>query len=228
MDVLLAVVLLALGALAGAYALLSSRRSLALALLALAPLLAVLPLVVRAPSAATESPSTAATGSAPGAPAASASTGATAPAPAPAPAPTSAARPAAVAGSSFETVRAQAEAFAAQKDFARAREAYAALVRERPDDADLWADYADACAGAAGGDLEAGATAMDRALALAPHHPKALWLKASLELARHHYERAESLWQELLGELPPGSDDARVVEANLKEAAALRGGARSP
>jgi len=93
-------------------------------------------------------------------------------------------------------------------------------------DADAWADLGDASAAAAGDDLTAGRDAIDRALTLNPAHTKALWLKASLELQEHHYAAAAKLWQVLLGHLPAGSSDAKIVEANLEEARALdaRGG----
>ena len=107
------------------------------------------------------------------------------------------------------------------KRFAEARDAYAALAARHPGDPDLWADLADSSAAASGGDLEAATEAIDQALRLAPDHVKALWLKASLELQRHHYAAAGQIWQKLLGLLPPDSEDHRIVAANLSEAQAL-------
>jgi len=110
--------------------------------------------------------------------------------------------------------------------FAEARDLLQKVVKAAPMDADAWADLGDASAAAAGDDLTAGRDAIDRALTLNPAHTKALWLKASLELQEHHYAAAAKLWQELLGHLPAGSSDAKIVEANLEEARALdaRGG----
>ncbi len=86
-----------------------------------------------------------------------------------------------------------------------------------PFDADAWADLGDSSAAAAGGDLKAGVQAIDRALQIDPRHPKSLWLKASLELQEQRYSSAADLWQRLLGQLDPASNDAQIVRANLEE-----------
>ena len=68
------------------------------------------------------------------------------------------------------------------------------------------------------------AASIDRALALDPRHTKALWLKASLAHEQHRYKDALATWQRLLTLVPPGSSDARIVEANLAEASRLATG----
>jgi tetratricopeptide (TPR) repeat protein len=197
-STVLSALLLAAAVAAGAIALRRGRERLALGCLALAPLIAVLPFLFQHVPAAI------------------------APAQAPPRAPpTAAASPPDTADLSIR--RAEAGALAAAHEYARARDAYAALVRDQPGDADLWADLADANAGAANGDLETGAQAIERALELNPRHIKALWLKASLELTRRRYPQAIALWQQLLDLLPPDSQDHKVVEANLREAQALAG-----
>lgn len=108
-----------------------------------------------------------------------------------------------------------------ERRFEEARELYAKLAKAVPGDADAWADLADTTAAAAGGDLKAAAVAIDRALLADPDHPKALWLKASLELQEKRYTNALELWRHLLGRLQPGSKDATVVTANLEETRAL-------
>jgi cytochrome c-type biogenesis protein CcmH len=90
--------------------------------------------------------------------------------------------------------------------------------------ADAWADYADAQATLAGhftGDAE---KSIASALALDPRHPKALWLKASLAHEQHDYRVALATWRQLLSVVPPGSSDARIVEANIAEATRLAKG----
>lgn len=117
--------------------------------------------------------------------------------------------------------RAEATKLRAAKKFAEARELYTRIVGAAPNDADAWADLADATAAAAGGDLNAAATAIDHALRVDASHPKALWLKASLELQDKRYASAVDLWQRLLAQLPGDSNDARIVSANLEEARGL-------
>jgi cytochrome c-type biogenesis protein CcmH/NrfG len=109
-------------------------------------------------------------------------------------------------------------------DYAKAKDALATLVKLAPNDADAWADYADTLASAAGGSLRgAPAKAIDTALRLDPTHTKALWLKASLAHEEHRYGDALRAWKQLQAVLPPDSSDARIVAANIAEAAALSG-----
>jgi cytochrome c-type biogenesis protein CcmH len=192
------------------------RPRAAWALGALAPLAAVLPLagllrVAESPAPATE-PAVSAPTAAPRAP------------------PPVATPPASAAPSSPVPAaeRAAADDLRKAKRFAEARDAYAALAARHPGDPDLWADLADSGAAANGGDLEPSAEAIDQALRLAPDHVKALWLKASLELQRHHYAAAGQIWQKLLALVPPDSEDHRIVAANLSEAQALAAKGQSP
>lgn len=128
-----------------------------------------------------------------------------------------------VAGAATEAdgLRRKAEELRLARRFTEARDAYEQLVKATPGDVDAWADLADAQAAASGGDLKAGSEAIDRALAIDPNHLKALWLKASLELQEKHYGNAGQLWERLLAQLPPDSNDARIVRANLEETRAL-------
>jgi cytochrome c-type biogenesis protein CcmH len=108
-----------------------------------------------------------------------------------------------------------------RRDFAAARRDFERLTQLAPQDPDAWADFADAAAATAGGKLEKSAPAIDRALALDPRHRKALWLRASLELQQGRHAAAAATWQQLLKLVAPGSSDARVIEANLREARSL-------
>ncbi len=135
--------------------------------------------------------------------------------------PAPAAAPAAGAASEADGLRRQADELRLAKRFPEARAAYEKLVAASPGDVDAWADLADAQAAASGGDLKAGSAAIDRALSIDPNHLKALWLKASLELQEEHYGSASQLWERLLAQLPPDSNDARIVRANLEETRAL-------
>lgn len=110
-----------------------------------------------------------------------------------------------------------------QRKFSEAASAFREAVEADPTDADAWADLADSSAAAAGKDLTAGREAIERALAIDPHHVKALWLRASLELQERRYPEAAATWRELRALVPPGSADDRVIEANIAEADALAG-----
>jgi cytochrome c-type biogenesis protein CcmH len=91
--------------------------------------------------------------------------------------------------------------------------------------ADAWADFADALASSnPSGSLRGEpAKAIDRALALDPKHAKALWLKASLAHEERRYQDALVAWQQLLALVPPGSSDARIIQANIDEDRRLAG-----
>jgi cytochrome c-type biogenesis protein CcmH len=118
----------------------------------------------------------------------------------------------------------QADDLRRQRKFKEAAEAYRRAAAAGRMNADSWADYADALA-SAGSSLKGAPTdALARALALDPRHPKALWLKASLEHEEHRYRDAVSTWRNLLAVVPANSSDARIIEANIAEATRLAAG----
>jgi cytochrome c-type biogenesis protein CcmH/NrfG len=133
--------------------------------------------------------------------------------------PASAAAPGSVAA-----LLASAERHRREREFKEACADYAAIAKADAMTADTWADYADAQASLAGNLSGAPEKAIDRALALDPRHPKALWLKASLAHEQHRYREALAAWRRLLALVPPGSSDARIVEANIAEATRLAAG----
>ena len=116
---------------------------------------------------------------------------------------------------------AQADELRRQRKFKEAAEAYRRAAAAGRMNADSWADYADALASAGSSLKGAPADALAKALALEPQHPKALWLKASLEHEEHRYRDAVSTWRNLLAVVPAGSSDARIIEANIAEATRL-------
>jgi len=119
----------------------------------------------------------------------------------------------------------QAEEHRRKREFKQACNVYRAVIAAGGMTADAWADYADALAsGTASGSLRGEpAAAIDKALALNPKQTKALWLKASLAHEEHRYQDALVTWRALLAVIPPGSSDARIVEANIAEATRLAG-----
>jgi cytochrome c-type biogenesis protein CcmH len=121
-----------------------------------------------------------------------------------------------------EAWRVLAESYRRQRDSAKARDAFANLVRLKAMDADSWANYADVLASASGS-LRQSAQAIESALRLDPAHPKALWLKASLAHEERRYADALVVWKQLRAALPPDSSDVRVIDANIAEASQLAG-----
>jgi cytochrome c-type biogenesis protein CcmH len=111
-----------------------------------------------------------------------------------------------------------------QRDYGGARTAYLKLVELHAMSAQSWADYADVLGSLAGGSLAGDAgRAIDSALALDASNPKALWLKASQANEQHRYAEALGWWKKLRAVLPPDSQDARMIDANIAEANSLAG-----
>jgi cytochrome c-type biogenesis protein CcmH len=122
-----------------------------------------------------------------------------------------------------------ADARRTERDYAGARNAYRKVVDLHAMSAQSWADYADVLGSLAGGSLSGDAgRAIDSALAMDPANPKALWLKASEANEQHRYAEALTWWKKLRAVVPPDSPDARMVDANIAEAASLAGQASSP
>ena len=123
---------------------------------------------------------------------------------------------------------AKADRARADKKYAAAVAVYADLAKKGQMNADTWADYADAAGSANGGKL-AGAPEefIARALDLNPKHPKALWLKASVDEETGRFTAAVADWQTLQTVLPADSPDAKMVAANLKRDSDLTGSSAS-
>ncbi len=56
-----------------------------------------------------------------------------------------------------------------------------------------------------------GGTLIEKALALAPDHPKALWYGGLLAFQREQWPVAVGHWENLLGKVEPGRDDIRLL-----------------
>lgn len=111
--------------------------------------------------------------------------------------------------------------------FADAASAYEKLTALSANDADAWADYAEALALANGQNLAGKPTeAINRALQINPKHQKALDLSGSAFYQAGDYNKAIEQWQRLLKLLPPGSDELKTVTEQIsrtKELAAGKG-----
>jgi cytochrome c-type biogenesis protein CcmH len=86
------------------------------------------------------------------------------------------------------------------------------------DDASMLAAYADVVATNAGGSL-AGKPAMliEKALKADPDNAMALWLSGTADLEAKNYAKALQTWERLAAMLPPGSEDARMLEGAIND-----------
>lgn len=90
------------------------------------------------------------------------------------------------------------------------------IVNEDPH---LLAEYAEALAFATGGSLKGRPGALiARALKLDPNHPEALILAGTAAYERDDFGAAATYWERLLKQLPPDSEDARVLSESIDKA----------
>lgn len=83
--------------------------------------------------------------------------------------------------------------------------------------ADLLLDYADTLAASIGGFDDKVRSLIGQALVLDPKHPRGLWLRGTAAYDAKRYEAAIADWETLLSLLPPESEDAGVLKANIAE-----------
>src|SRR5437764_2570101 len=111
--------------------------------------------------------------------------------------------------------------------FPDAASAYERLTVLNANDADAWADYAEALALANGQNLAGKPTeAINRALKIDPKNQKALDLAGSAAFQVNDYKKAIEYWQRLLTLLPAGSDELPTITEQItkaKEVAAGKG-----
>jgi cytochrome c-type biogenesis protein CcmH len=97
--------------------------------------------------------------------------------------------------------------------------AYAKAVEMTKDNADLYADYADALAMSQGRNLEGKPLELvNQALKLDPAHPKALAMAGTEAFYRKDYPAAIAFWEKLLPLLPAESEMAKSIEGGIAEA----------
>jgi cytochrome c-type biogenesis protein CcmH len=87
---------------------------------------------------------------------------------------------------------------------------------------DLLLDYADVLAMQGKGFTDQVRALIDQALKLDPAHPQGLWLRGTAAYDAKDYAKALADWDKLLGVLPPESENAQVVKANIAEVKALQ------
>jgi cytochrome c-type biogenesis protein CcmH len=100
--------------------------------------------------------------------------------------------------------------------------AYDKLTQLVPNEAQLWADYADSMAMASGKSLLGKPTILlDKALQLDPGNFKALALSGSAAMERKDFAVAIRHWEKLLKMIPKDNENAQIVEGGLQQAREL-------
>ena len=116
-----------------------------------------------------------------------------------------------------------ARSYTELKRFAAAAKAYQQLVNLVPNEAQLWANYADVFAMAHGQSLQGEEVTkmLDKALELDANNLTALALSGSAAMERQDYAAAIVHWQKLVPLVQPGSDDARMFNSGVQRAREL-------
>jgi cytochrome c-type biogenesis protein CcmH len=91
-------------------------------------------------------------------------------------------------------------------------------------DPQLLADYADVLASNANGSFTGKPLQLiNQALKLDPNNLMALWLSGTASYAAGNYKAAVQIWEKLAQQVPPGTEDARSIEASIADARAKGG-----
>lgn len=115
-----------------------------------------------------------------------------------------------------------AQSYSEMGRFSDAVKAYDKLTQLVPNEAQLWADYADALAMAAGKSLTGKpAQLLEKALELDPANVKALALSGSAAMERQDYAAAVRHWEKLLEMIPKDNENAKIVESGIQQAHVL-------
>jgi len=102
--------------------------------------------------------------------------------------------------------------------FAEALQAYEKATALAADDADVWADYADAAAGQAQGKIDGQPiTLVNKALAIDPRNPKALLLKGTWEIQQNQFAAAEKTFSLARSLVEPSSGFAQIADNALAD-----------
>lgn len=109
--------------------------------------------------------------------------------------------------------------------YGEAAGAYAKATELKPDDANLWAEYAYVSAMAAGRRLDGKPTELvEQALKVDPNNAKALPLAGRAAFEAKDYKKAIAYWERLLKQVPPDSEVAITITKQIEEAKTLAAG----
>lgn len=127
-----------------------------------------------------------------------------------------------------DSLLALARAYASAGAYIKSASIYNKLTQLVPQEAQLWADFADVLAMASGQVLSGHPTMLiNKALAIDPNNAKANALAGAAAMERGDYAASIKYWEKLATMVPPGSEDAQMVANALQQArAALARGDR--
>ena len=112
-----------------------------------------------------------------------------------------------------------ARSYAELKRYQEAVRAYAQLVKLVPDDAQIWANYADVQAMSNNESLLGEPTKLlNRALALDSNNTQALALSGSAAMERGDYVSAKKHWSKLIEVLPQDNPELPMIRDGIKQA----------
>ncbi|MBI3480567.1 MAG: c-type cytochrome biogenesis protein CcmI [Nitrosomonadales bacterium] len=116
-----------------------------------------------------------------------------------------------------------ARTYTEQKRYPEALKAYERLVNLVPNEAQIWANYADVYAMGHGQTLQGPEVTklLNKALELDANNTTALALSGSAAMERADYVTAIVRWQALISQLEPGSQDVEVYRGGIKQASVL-------
>jgi cytochrome c-type biogenesis protein CcmH len=118
-----------------------------------------------------------------------------------------------------------ARSYMMQQRFSEAASAYEKLTALSANDADAWADYAEALALANGQNLAGKPTeAIERALKIDPKNQQALAMAGTAAFQAKDYRKALDYWQQLLKSLPAGSQELQIITEQISKAKELAAG----
>ena len=120
-----------------------------------------------------------------------------------------------------------ARSYTSMEKFGEAAGAYAKATELKPDDADLWTEYAFATAMAQGRSLEGKPMELiQQALKVEPENAKALQLAGSAAFQARDYNKAIEYWNRVLKQVPPDSEAGRLIVQRIEEARTLAAGSK--
>jgi cytochrome c-type biogenesis protein CcmH len=112
-----------------------------------------------------------------------------------------------------------AGAYLAQERFMDAAKVYNTLTGLHPDNAQLWADFADTLAMASGQNLAGHPTMLiNKALEIDPNNPKALALAGSAAMGRADFPAAVENWEKLLSVVKLDPENTRMFQEGIQQA----------
>lgn len=129
----------------------------------------------------------------------------------------------------LEATRMLARSYMVLERYPEAVKVYRALAAKTPEDAQVYADWADALGSANGNSMNGEpAELVTRALAIDPNNVKALALAGSMAFEQEDYARAQQLWTRMAARVDPESEIGRSASAMLEEVARRLGSKPEP